>query len=159
MKKDTIEKQIREESLAFIKQNRGLKLDFKTRLAGSYTSPRISSEYMDCSMPMTFDHYSHCSLGCTYCIPAGTKILMETGREKIIERIKAGEGIISYNEISRRFESSEIISTMKRKEKDLIKIKTGSKTISITSEHPVFIKNKGWIEAHKLKENDEVMIW
>ena len=67
MKRDNIEKQIRAESLAFIKQNRGLKLDKKSRVARNYTSPRISSEYMDCSMPMTFDHYSHCSLGCTYC--------------------------------------------------------------------------------------------
>ena len=32
-----------------------------------YSSPRISSEIMDCSMPMTFDHYSYCSLGCQYC--------------------------------------------------------------------------------------------
>ena len=33
----------------------------------SYNSPRISSELPDCSMPMTFDSYNYCSMGCTYC--------------------------------------------------------------------------------------------
>lgn len=61
---DKLEKEIRDESLRFVKLNRGLKLNPKSP---DYLSPRISSEFMDCSMPMTFDHYSHCSLGCSYC--------------------------------------------------------------------------------------------
>jgi len=32
-----------------------------------YGSPRISSEVMDCSMPLTFDHYNFCSMKCRYC--------------------------------------------------------------------------------------------
>jgi DNA repair photolyase len=62
-----IEKEITANSLAFVKENRGMKLDMENKRALNYISPRISSEFMDCSMPMTFDHYSHCSLGCTYC--------------------------------------------------------------------------------------------
>lgn len=53
------------ESQKFIRQNKGLIINRKN--VGDYCSPRISSEFMDCSMPMTFDHYSHCSLGCIYC--------------------------------------------------------------------------------------------
>ena len=33
----------------------------------SYGSPRISSEFKDCSLPLTFDQYNHCSFGCRYC--------------------------------------------------------------------------------------------
>ncbi len=55
------------ESRAFVKQNKGMILDLEDSRAHNYISPRISSEFMDCSMPMTFDHLSHCSLGCTYC--------------------------------------------------------------------------------------------
>jgi len=33
----------------------------------TYGSPRWSMEIMDCSMPMTFDTYSHCAFGCLYC--------------------------------------------------------------------------------------------
>lgn len=59
-----IANEIRTESLRFVKANKNTLIDPKMP---AYVSPRISSEYMDCSMPMTFDSYSHCSLGCTYC--------------------------------------------------------------------------------------------
>lgn len=52
------------ESKHWILQNEGLKLKKKD---SGYPSPRISSEIMDCSMPMTFDQYNYCSLGCLYC--------------------------------------------------------------------------------------------
>lgn len=32
-----------------------------------YWSPRRSGEYIDCSMPMTFDTYSNCGFNCLYC--------------------------------------------------------------------------------------------
>jgi sulfatase maturation enzyme AslB (radical SAM superfamily) len=62
-----IHDEIRKESLIFVKENMKVKLDGHDKHSQSYISPRISSEFMDCSMPMTFDSYSHCSLGCTYC--------------------------------------------------------------------------------------------
>lgn len=62
-----IHEEIRQESLKFVRANKSVRLDPNDKHSKSYISPRISSEFMDCSMPMTFDHYSHCSLGCTYC--------------------------------------------------------------------------------------------
>jgi len=35
-----------------------------------YSSPRLSSEYLDCSMPLTFDSYNFCSYSCKYCFAA-----------------------------------------------------------------------------------------
>lgn len=35
-----------------------------------YSSPRITAEAMDCSMPVTFDTYNNCSFGCLYCFSA-----------------------------------------------------------------------------------------
>lgn len=32
-----------------------------------YDSPRFTYEFIDCSMPMTFDTYGNCSYGCLYC--------------------------------------------------------------------------------------------
>lgn len=32
-----------------------------------YNSPRITSEFGDCSMPITFDQYSNCGFNCAYC--------------------------------------------------------------------------------------------
>lgn len=50
------------EAQKWIISNKGTKVH-----SGFYPSPRVSSEIIDCSMPMTFDHLSFCSLGCTYC--------------------------------------------------------------------------------------------
>jgi len=63
---DTQESITREANL-FVRQNKGLKIDTRSTKAFRYGSPRISSEFMDCSLPMTFDHYSFCSMGCSYC--------------------------------------------------------------------------------------------
>jgi DNA repair photolyase len=51
------------ESQRWVIENQGLGLTSQK----DYLAPRISSEIMDCSMPMTFDHYSLCSFGCMYC--------------------------------------------------------------------------------------------
>lgn len=48
----------------WVRQNKGL---IWKKEHGYYSSPRVSSEIMDCSMPMTFDHYSFCQMGCQYC--------------------------------------------------------------------------------------------
>lgn len=41
---------------------------------GNYNSPRISSEVADCSLPLTFDQHSFCSMGCLYCFSSYFKI-------------------------------------------------------------------------------------
>jgi DNA repair photolyase len=51
-----------------LQQNKHLTVQSK-----NYGSPRISSEIPDCSMPMTFDQYNYCSLGCAYCFAYGFK--------------------------------------------------------------------------------------
>jgi len=91
-----IEDEIRKESMAFIKDNKGLKMDTRSKKSKGYLSPRVSSEYMDCSMPMTFDQYSHCSLGCTYCFaymfktnnPSFNQKLHSVNDHKLIEALK-----------------------------------------------------------------------
>lgn len=39
----------------------------KNNRRDSYNSPRWSNEFLDCSMPMTFDQYNLCSYRCQYC--------------------------------------------------------------------------------------------
>ncbi len=53
---------ITKEALKWLKQN-----EHKGCSNSSYSSPRISSEYPDCSTPFSFDLYNFCSYGCLYC--------------------------------------------------------------------------------------------
>lgn len=57
------------EALRWLNENRNLKIQDTSH----YSSPRISSELPDCSMPMSFDQYNYCSLGCLYCFAYGFK--------------------------------------------------------------------------------------
>jgi len=59
---DNIDPKIIEESQRWVRDNEGVISE-----SMGYNSPRISSELPDCSMPMTFDHFNYCSLGCLYC--------------------------------------------------------------------------------------------
>lgn len=37
------------------------------KIPNNYSSPRISNEYKDCALPLTFDSLSFCAFGCLYC--------------------------------------------------------------------------------------------
>jgi DNA repair photolyase len=39
----------------------------KKKCEGDYHSPRITYEFADCSLPITFDQYSNCGYKCSYC--------------------------------------------------------------------------------------------
>lgn len=155
-----IENNIIAEAKIFTRRNKGFKIDKRSKKAFSYGSPRISSEFMDCSLPMTFDHYSFCSLGCIYCVPADTKILMADSIEKAICEIKEGELTITFNEESKRFEESEVTATMNREADEIIVLKIEDNiSLEVSPEHPVLVKDKGWIAADNLSKDDEIMVW
>ena len=61
-KQDKLTVEIVQEAHHWVQGNKGLSV-----CNSNYDSPRISSEIPDCSMPLTFDSYNYCSLGCTYC--------------------------------------------------------------------------------------------
>ena len=58
-----MEEEIRKGALRWLEQNR----DKPVKEKSFYNSPRISSEFMDCSTPLSFDLYNFCSFGCLYC--------------------------------------------------------------------------------------------
>lgn len=58
-----IPKEIEQEGFRWLNNNKELTCKPKDY----YFAPRISSEYLDCSMPLTFDSYNFCSLSCFFC--------------------------------------------------------------------------------------------
>jgi len=146
-----IHDEIRTESLRFVKRNKTIKIDRGDKHSMSYISPRISSEFMDCSMPMTFDSYSHCH-------PAGTLVIMADGTQKKIEEINEGETVISYDMRNKEIEQSIVCKLLTREVEELIEIETESGiTLQLTTDHPVYIKDKGWIKAGELEGNEEII--
>lgn len=57
-----IPKIIKDEGFRWLNNNKELTCHNKD----FYGVPRVSSEYADCSMPLTFDQYNFCSLACFF---------------------------------------------------------------------------------------------
>jgi hypothetical protein len=134
-----------------------------------YKAPRISSEFFDCPLPFQMDQYGYCGFslgsqignqrGCQYCVPAGTKILMSDKTEKNIEELKVGEKILGWSISLKKLRPNQILKTFER-EDYLTKIKLeNGENLLITEEHPVFVKNKGWVKIKDLKVGDEVLVF
>ena len=57
-------------------------------LPGYYSSPRISREYCDCSMPMSFDSFSNCSYNCIYCFSTFQRALGKNAKNYLAKNAK-----------------------------------------------------------------------
>ena len=83
-----------------------------------------------------------CNLRCSYCLVAGTKILMQNFSYKNIEEIKEGDFVLGFEEYSRnRYKHrlcfpTKVTKTSKRKD-NIIKIKTENNELFITNDHPI----------------------
>jgi intein/homing endonuclease len=89
------------------------------------------------------------------CFIAGTKITLPNGEYKNIEDVKVGETVLTYNEKMQITEVG-VVGDLKAHIVDSVIDLTFDNVnlITTTSEHPFFVKNKGWVEAKNLKKGD-----
>ena len=90
-----------------------------------------------------------------WCFPAGTKITLSDNSLKNIEDVMVGENVLTYNEET-GFNETGVVGDLKKHEvSSVIKLTfDGEKTIITTTEHPFFVKEKGWVKANELQSND-----
>ena len=107
--------------------------------------------------------FSLATSGCNWlCHPAGTKIMLSDGSEKLVENVRVGDIVWSYNvEGDMRIQPSVVTHRVARTG-HLWEILYGSNDQApthITEEHPVFTK-RGWIEVKDLVEGDSILrVW
>jgi hypothetical protein len=92
------------------------------------------------------------------CFVAGTKITLPDGEYKNIEDVVVGEKVLTYNESTGETELGIVGDLKVHNVEDVIDL-VFDDTISITttSEHPFFVKEKGWVTAKSLQEGDVCM--
>lgn len=72
-------------------------------MADYYSSPRITGEFLDCSMPMTFDQYSNCGYNCLYCFSTFQRGVGSGAREYWLKKVKQ----VNFEKFKRLFEEPE----------------------------------------------------
>lgn len=136
----------------WVRKNKGNKVTEKS----AYGSPRLNSEIMDCALPLTFDQYNYCGLGCQYCVLEGTQIATPNGKTPI-EKIHTGDIVYSRNTKSNHVEEDVVTSTMERNVSELLEIELEDGTLlNVTKEHPIWINGYGWKPAGELQKCDEI---
>lgn len=90
------------------------------------------------------------------CFVSGTLITTDQG-PKEIQDIKVGDRVLSFNENDGKFYTRQVRKLFKNPmPAEMVRVKTLSGAILLTTKgHPFWTKN-GWVESYKLKTGDEV---
>lgn len=88
------------------------------------------------------------------CFPAGTRIKLEDGTYKLIENIKKGDSLLSYDTSNKIFKSGRVSSIKSSEQDSLVYIKTNSGIIlKCTPGHKIYC-NGFWREAKDIRIGD-----
>jgi intein/homing endonuclease len=98
-----------------------------------------------------------CNTNCPWCFTAGTLVKTEYGN-KPIEQIKLGDLVYSYNFQTKSSELKPVDQLHHSVTEEVISIELESgKIIETTPNHKFFTKNRGWVEAKDLTEDDNLL--
>jgi len=97
-----------------------------------------------------------CLYNCTYCVTLDTLITTPTGVKKAGE-IQEGDQVVSFSLNTLKPEIDLVTAIGQRDTDELYVIEVAGQTVTVTGEHPFYTKNKGWVEAQHLTEDDELL--
>ena len=112
---------------------------------------------------VTFGITQSLGLG-TKCFIEGTLVLTSIGLVKI-EDIKPDDEVWSYNEETKEKELKKVKQVFRNKTKEWLHLKVVNEETqkeenkTCTKYHRIYVKNKGWIEAINILENDLVLMY
>lgn len=103
------------------------------------------------------------------CFSKNTLVTLADGSQCPISQLKVGDNVLSYDFEKNEYTTEEITDTFNTEsgfvditplEKEWIELHFDNNTkTKCTEDHPFFTKNRGWIEAKDLDENDEFVIF
>ena len=106
--------------------------------------------------PAFFIRFSKCNLACSFCFVGDTKITMAGGITKKIKDVKIGDKVVTWN--NGVWSEGNVTNTFVSETNSILKLSFNKgKQIFCTSEHPFYVKEKGWVKAQDIKENDIVL--
>ncbi|WP_164928465.1 IPT/TIG domain-containing protein [Gloeobacter violaceus] len=96
------------------------------------------------------------------CFAEGTEVQTETGT-KAIEKVEPGEKVLARNEKTGEQNLRRVQSTFQFDDRPVYRLElreTGGQgerdTLTVTGEHPFFLKDKGWTAAERLRSGERV---
>jgi pyruvate-formate lyase-activating enzyme len=97
-----------------------------------------------------------CLYNCTYCVTPDTLITTPSGL-KMAGDIQEGDQVISFSLDTGKVETDLVTVIGQRDTDELYVIEVDGQSVTVTGEHPFYTKNRGWVEARHLTEDDELL--
>lgn len=97
-----------------------------------------------------------CLYNCSYCVTLDTVITTPDG-PKMAGEIQEGDLITSFCLDTSKFETDLVTAIGRRDVDELYLIELDGQNVTVTGEHPFYTKNRGWVEARHLTEDDELL--
>ncbi len=91
------------------------------------------------------------------CFPAGTTVDTSTGA-KPIEDIKVGDKVWARDQLTGKSSLQEVTSLFQKHTTELMTITlVGGGVVAVTTEHPFYTPDRGWVESGDLKPGDKLL--
>lgn len=90
------------------------------------------------------------------CFVAGTLIHIPFGLAAI-ETIKTGDQVISTNPETFKVAEKKVVETFVRETNELVHLTINGELIQTTTDHPFYVKNRGFVNAVELQIGDELL--
>jgi pyruvate-formate lyase-activating enzyme len=97
-----------------------------------------------------------CLFECSYCVTPDTLITTPAGLKKA-EEIQEGDQVISFCQDTLKPETDLVTAIGSREIDELYVIEVDGQSVTVTGEHPFYTKDRGWVEARHLTEDDELL--
>ena len=123
--------------------------------------PTLQGEGAEIGKPCIFIRLHSCPVHCPGCFYRTTLIRMADGTSKMIDAIVTGDSVLSFDLLSQSFTPRRVTATMVHEVDEIYRLKTtaapASSATFVTGDHPILVKDKGWVLARNLVENDVIL--
>jgi intein/homing endonuclease len=76
---------------------------------------------------------------------------------KMAGEIQEGDQVVSFSQDTGKVETDLVTVIGQRDIDELYVIEVDGQSVTVTGEHPFYTRNRGWVEAQYLTEDDELL--
>jgi hypothetical protein len=96
--------------------------------------------------------------GIFQCVDGETPVAMDDGTQKPIKLVEVGDEVRTYDEGMQQFVVSPVDRVYDQGERECVELEfDDGRKLVCTMDHQILTKNRGWIEAQYLTEDDELV--